>query len=115
MKKHYLSFTLLFGLIGLTGLLWNCSDPIESPLEEEGISEKMLPHEWMYAQRAYPNNFINKKAINEAFSITKNARAAEKSMLSGSWEGAGPTNVGTCAWQPSTMVEQTHPIHGPIC
>ena len=62
--------------------------------KEEGISSKMLPHEWMYAQRAYPNNKFNKEAIHEAHRITKEARVIAANRSNGEWESAGPNNVG---------------------
>ena len=47
----------------------------------------------MYNQRAYPNNFINKKAISEAIAQTRISKS-QKSINSGSWELKGPINVG---------------------
>ena len=94
MKKSYLSSALLYLFISAVGLFWNCSQPTEFKPEEEGVSAKMLPHEWMYAQRAYPDNRINKEAIEEAYRLALDAKSDAQNRQSGSWEQAGPTNVG---------------------
>ena len=95
MKNHLPFTTLLSLLLAFIFLQWGCSNPTASPdkAEEEEFSSKMLPHEWMYAQRAYPNNHIDKEAIQEAYRITEDAKSAMQNR-SGEWELAGPTNVG---------------------
>ncbi|MEO1261541.1 MAG: T9SS type A sorting domain-containing protein [Bacteroidota bacterium] len=94
MKKLYIYATLFILSLIFTGLHWNCSRPDQAVHQEEEISEKMLPHEWMYAQRAYPDNQINKDAIEEAYRMTVDARSDIQNRQTGSWELAGPTNVG---------------------
>ena len=47
----------------------------------------------MYNQRAYPNNYINKKAISQAIQQTREAKS-QKGTNSGSWELKGPINIG---------------------
>ncbi len=86
---------MLFAL-ALILAFWDCKQTsFEYGLEqEEGISSKMLPHGWMYAQRAYPNNHIDRKAIHEAYRITKDAQVNAQDRSNGEWEMAGPTNVG---------------------
>jgi photosystem II stability/assembly factor-like uncharacterized protein len=50
------------------------------------------PGEWMYNQRAFPNNYINKKAISKAIAQTKQAQLSNKST--GTWQLKGPINIG---------------------
>ena len=95
MKKHLPAPVLLFFLTYSAFFISACSSPVAEPdvEEEEAFSSKQLPHEWMYAQRAYPNNHIDQTAINEAYRITQKARN-DAQFRSGEWELAGPTNVG---------------------
>lgn len=53
---------------------------------------KEYPHEWMYNQRAYPDNIINKQAITQARAQRRNImtnRAAQET----DWEFVGPLNI----------------------
>ena len=95
MKRHLPIAALLFVTAVLGIIYWTSMDVLICPNEEENeeFSSKMLPHEWMYSQRAFPHNHIDKAAINEAFRITKDARD-EAQFRSAEWELAGPTNVG---------------------
>ncbi len=54
------------------------------------------PNEWMYNQRAYPNNYINKKAMQNAMAQTKAIKAQRRSQNAASedWELIGPLNTG---------------------
>jgi photosystem II stability/assembly factor-like uncharacterized protein len=51
------------------------------------------PAEWMYNQRAYPDNIINQKAINDAWKIFNNQRFQRNSNI-GNWVQKGPLNIG---------------------
>lgn len=51
------------------------------------------PGEYMYNQRAYPDNYINKEAITQAISQTRLA-LDQKSPNAGSWTLEGPINIG---------------------
>lgn len=62
------------------------------PKHEKRVKQE-YPGEWMYNQRAYPNNFINKKAIAQAIEQTKEAKL-QKGIHGGSWELKGPINIG---------------------
>ncbi|HFA49394.1 MAG TPA: T9SS type A sorting domain-containing protein [Bacteroidetes bacterium] len=82
-------------LVLLAFLYWNCSnEPAISPQGEEGFSSKNLPHEWMFAQRAYPDNHFDKTAINDAYRITQLAKEAARNRNEEEWEPVGPTNIG---------------------
>ncbi|MEP0263519.1 T9SS type A sorting domain-containing protein [Dokdonia sp.] len=51
------------------------------------------PNEWMYNQRAYPDNVINKTAINEARSQFKDIMSTRAPQES-DWSFLGPLNTG---------------------
>ena len=51
------------------------------------------PAEWMYMQRAYPDNIINQKAINEAWKLIE-GKKLQKNANIGAWEQRGPLNIG---------------------
>ncbi len=51
------------------------------------------PGVYMYNQRAYPDNYINKKAIKKAIVQTKNA-LARKDNTTTNWQLKGPVNIG---------------------
>lgn len=84
--KHKISKKLLFLTI-LSFLVFSCQK-----LKKEEIKQE-YPAEWMYNQRAYPNNYINKKAINEGIAQTRTA-IEKKGTNAGSWELKGPINIG---------------------
>lgn len=73
--------------------LFNCS-PSTNPEELPDGENKTLPNDWMYNQRAYPDNIIDQQAYREAFRQTKIARGNASDRTSGEWELAGPVNVG---------------------
>lgn len=81
MKKStfFLALIILF--------LYSCKNEITKEIKQD------YPGEWMYNQRAYPDNYINKKAIAKAINQTRLA-AAQKSSNSGNWELKGPVNIG---------------------
>ncbi len=68
-------------------LLYSCKNEIPKEIKQN------YPGEWMYNQRAYPNNYINQKAIAKAIKQTQVARE-NKSTNSGNWELKGPINIG---------------------
>jgi len=75
---------------------WNCTDTPSFAEEEAelGISAKTLPHEWMYAQRAYPDNHIDKESIKNGYRITELAKQKAADRFEEEWQIAGPTNIG---------------------
>ena len=81
MKKSTFFLALIFLF------LYSCKNEITKEIKQD------YPGEWMYNQRAYPDNYINKKAIAEAINQTRLA-AAQKSSNSGNWELKGPVNIG---------------------
>lgn len=58
--------------------------------ERKGLNE--YPGEWMYNQRAFPDNFINKQALKEAHEMVK-TKLLEKAAGT-DWQLEGPINIG---------------------
>jgi photosystem II stability/assembly factor-like uncharacterized protein len=82
-------YSILFSVMIVTLLLaqYACNTKIERDVKNE------YPGEWMYNQRAYPNNYINKKAISDAIEQTKVAYSKKNSRAI-SWNLLGPINIG---------------------
>ncbi len=94
MKKELLLTSIILCSI-LVFSNWNCTQPSIFPEEiEKEPSAKMLPHDWMYSQRAYPNNNIDKEAIQDAYRITKLAKQQAAERFEEEWQLAGPFNIG---------------------
>ena len=97
MKKNTL---ILFGSLAVFAMLMTCAlfyhherpEPFEE--EEDAANFKNAPSDWMYNQRAYPFNQINREAYQEAYRQTKLARLDAAARDAGEWEVAGPQNVG---------------------
>ncbi|MEK7255378.1 MAG: glycosyl hydrolase, partial [Bacteroidota bacterium] len=94
MKKTTILIPFILGAASLALLLifhFSNQKPAVEPAEEEG---KMLPNDWMYFQRAYPHNHIDRQAYRDAFRITQLANAEARQRGAGEWEQAGPANIG---------------------
>lgn len=55
---------------------------------------KGYPSDWMYGQRAYPDNLINGDAYQEAYRLSKLAQLEASKRGADTWELAGPLNIG---------------------
>jgi len=73
-------------------LLIGCSE--KEPEKKKELGKMEYPAEWMYNQRAYPDNYINKKAIDDAIIQTKEALANKLNESAGTWTFVGPLNTG---------------------
>jgi len=80
--------SILFLIISLILVLFYGCDTTSN----KESAKREYPGEWMYNQRAYPNNYINPKAVSKAIAQTRLAKLAKNS--SGSWESKGPVNIG---------------------
>jgi photosystem II stability/assembly factor-like uncharacterized protein len=91
-SKNYLKILLLIssGII----ILNSCNNSSSSEKKINTKSSKGYPSEWMYSQRAYPNNYINKKAIVKALKQTKITLSKKSKTVIGVWKSRGPYNVG---------------------
>lgn len=82
---------LIFGAIAIT-FSFIYIDQGNSTLSDD-TPRPEYPNEWMYNQRAYPDNIINKTAINEArlqFKSIMSTRAPQEN----DWSFLGPLNTG---------------------
>ncbi|MFQ5447406.1 MAG: WD40/YVTN/BNR-like repeat-containing protein, partial [Saprospiraceae bacterium] len=93
MKKtiHYPSIIFLLALA-----IWFIAKPPHQPTVAPNpvASAKSLPSDWMYDQRAYPHNHIDRLAYRDAFRQTKLARSEAQSRGANEWVPAGPVNIG---------------------
>lgn len=87
-SKVLFSF-LLFG--GLIAGIYYLNEP-EEQLVNQGKIE--YPGEYMYNQRAYPNNYFNKKAIQQAMEQTQAIKNSRTIAQSEDWSFVGPLNTG---------------------
>ncbi len=63
-------------------------------IEKKKEFNQEYPNEWMYNQRAYPDNYINRKAISDGIEQTQLAISQKGINSSGSWYLKGPINIG---------------------
>ncbi len=64
----------------------NSNQTLQSSLHKE------YPNEWMYNQRAYPDNIINKGAINQA-RLQRKSMITNRASQENDWEFVGPLNI----------------------
>ena len=77
-------------------LLSACSTPSDKQATpaKKFTENIQYPMEWMYNQRAYPDNYINKKAIAQAVNQHKKTVNSRSQNGGASWEFVGPLNTG---------------------
>lgn len=88
-KTLLITISLVLGFIALTQIV--LQNQADKKLDKHIIE---FPGEWMYNQRAYPNNFINKTAINNADLKIKSIKNSRNKDQGGSWVLEGPLNTG---------------------
>jgi photosystem II stability/assembly factor-like uncharacterized protein len=93
MKKtiHYPAGILLFAIS-----VWFLARPIHRLPEHHHatVSTHSLPSDWMYDQRAYPFNHIDRPAYRDAFRQTQLAKKEAQNRGADEWVSAGPINIG---------------------
>ncbi|SRX55237.1 T9SS type A sorting domain-containing protein [Aequorivita sp. CIP111184] len=94
MKNYKLPLNLIALTFFTTLLLSSCKNNSEENSEEKETEKIEYPAEWMYNQRAYPNNYINKDAYKEAVLHSKQIIANRSSEQAGEWAFVGPLNTG---------------------
>ena len=93
MKRNYLFLSIsIIAIIG-TLLLYKSSNIKEDRTSSLSELQKEYPSEWMYNQRAYPDNYINAEAIKDAFQQSKSIIENRASQGS-DWTLIGPLNTG---------------------
>ncbi|QIE58826.1 T9SS type A sorting domain-containing protein [Rasiella rasia] len=91
MKFTFLK-SIVLGIFAV--LLFSCHSNNETaPVAKKFSENNQYPLEWMYNQRAYPDNYINKQAMVDAIAQTKSILAA-RNIAGGDWEFVGPLNTG---------------------
>lgn len=102
MKRYTLPFFLMVLLLVLSTFLissYKNNSEAASAMAQDKIFEKEngkmeYPAEWMYNQRAYPNNYIDKEAYKKAIIQTKQILANRSPEVAGEWGFVGPLNTG---------------------
>ncbi|SRX55037.1 T9SS type A sorting domain-containing protein [Aequorivita sp. CIP111184] len=102
MKRYTLPFFLMLLLLVLSTFFIssykNNSEIVQAggqeKIDEEKPGKLEYPAEWMYNQRAYPNNYINKEAYKRAIIQTKQILANRSPEVVGEWAFVGPLNTG---------------------
>ncbi len=93
--KNYKPRLNLIALIAFSALLFiGCKNNSEEKVAEKETGKMEYPAEWMYNQRAYPNNYINKEAYKEAIAQSKQILANRAPEAAGEWTFIGPLNTG---------------------
>src|SRR5690606_38344426 len=93
--KNYKPRLNLIALIAFSALLFiGCKNNSEEKVAEKETGKMEYPAEWMYNQRAYPNNYINKEAYKDAVLLTKQILTNRSPEAAGEWTFAGPLNTG---------------------
>ena len=95
MKNYKPNFNLIaFALTVSIFFLSSCKNNSEEKIAEKETGKMEYPAEWMYNQRAYPNNYINKEAYKEAILQSKQILASRSPEQGGDWTFVGPLNTG---------------------
>ncbi len=93
--KHLINSKILLSLGLIVIAIFFISKLNNSTKPEVGLNElfEEYPHEWMYNQRAYPDNYINAEAMEKAVVQSKQIKA-NRSIESSDWALVGPLNTG---------------------
>ncbi len=92
--KKYNSYFYFVMLLFFALLLSSCDRSQKNNENIKGTGKKEYPSEWMYQQRAYPDNYINGEAIKKAVLQSKQILANRAPGQVGEWTLAGPINTG---------------------
>lgn len=90
---HPFKFIVL-PILFLAIFISSCKNNSEEKAIEKETGKIEYPAEWMYNQRAYPNNYINKGAYKDAFAQSKQILANRSPEAAGEWTFVGPLNTG---------------------
>ncbi len=94
MKNYKLPLNIITLIFLLALLLSSCKNNSKEKVSEKETGKMEYPAEWMYNQRAYPNNYINKAAYKEAVLQSKQIIASRSPEQAGEWTFVGPLNTG---------------------
>ena len=86
------NLTLLFFFIVI---ITSCNFKKEQNINLESEESKLVPSEWFFAQRAYPQGKINKQAYRDALLYRKDLlENGNPETVMEEWQPKGPTNIG---------------------
>jgi photosystem II stability/assembly factor-like uncharacterized protein len=75
--------------------LWLSTNQPSEDKDALSVKTEKAPNDWLFLQRAYPNNNINYKIYQDAVKQTLQRRAEAANRSSNEdWEVAGPVNIG---------------------
>ena len=90
MKKKIFISAVLLSVFGLT---YYFLDDNKSKVDK--LEKKSKPNDMFLFQRSYPDEILDMKAINQAFTLAKQiANQKSGNKVNGSWTLEGPTNIG---------------------
>lgn len=92
-KLHTRHLTLGLVLCSAVGLFVLTPDNPTIPEQSHEALSKEYPNEYMYNQRAYPDNVFNTKAMDQAIAQSKTIKSSRQSQAN-DWELVGPLNTG---------------------
>ncbi len=92
---------LFLGLLLIDGLWFRAKEKASiasEEMEEESVEEKLIPGDWFFRQRAYPYGSIDRATFIAArrtrAKLRQEQRTQSPNRLNGTWDFAGPTNIG---------------------
>lgn len=94
MKKSVFKVLIPISLLLMAAVFFISKDETNSPTTTESSLLKEYPHEYMYNQRAYPDNYINRSAIKAAVETSKTILANRGQQSGSDWTLIGPLNTG---------------------
>jgi len=93
MKRIYLLSSIAILVVIISVFVFNTKENNLSFELQQASLQKEYPSEWMYNQRAYPNNYINSEAIQSAIEQSKTI-LENRAPQGNDWTLVGPLNTG---------------------
>ncbi len=94
MKKSNFKYLILILLVLTVGIFYISEDKAYHTTQHESSLLEEYPNEYMYNQRAYPDNYINRSAIHTAVETSKTILGNRDSQSGSDWTLIGPLNTG---------------------
>ena len=94
--KFLFSICLFFFIVGIVVYWLEISAVDSTPIDFEVENEEEIknsPNDWMYDQRAYPDNEFSLEKYRAAIALTKKSKTTTNTRSS-IWQQAGPINIG---------------------
>jgi hypothetical protein len=94
MKSFNLKSIFVLILLTFTIVFFYSENSKDQSTSDHALLLEEYPNEWMYNQRAYPNNYINRNAMQEAISTSKAILTNRTPQQGSDWNLIGPLNTG---------------------